>query len=266
MKKITTILSAALLVAMLGMNVNANAQRNSDRKVHAEVHLMGGAPLGDFGKYSKLDNCVLLRKNNVQGKENTEGAASFIGGLGVKVTFAMPVNNLSLFVGIDALVGTVKGGLKDDIDKASAGATAVGVSHSWSYPDYIMAPLMGGARYEINITEGFGFYGEAGLGLNGFSTTGFTDKYKSGNKEITEDLKGQIDYSFCFQLGIGLNLGQRVRLGVSYYNLGTCQAKYKYTITGTTGSTTSFDYTDGEIIKCGKVSPSMIMANFGFIF
>lgn len=257
MKKTSILLSAVILVAMLGMNVNANAQRNADRKVHAEVHLLGGLPMGNFAKYSTFaDNALVMEKK-------TEGACGFVGGLGIKVTFGLPVNNLSLFVNADALIGSTKSGFRDDYEKINS-APILGVTHSWTTPTYVMVPVMGGARYELNFTEGFGLYGEAGLGLNVMSTTGFTDKYTQSSNSLTETLDGVISASFAFQVGVGFNLGQRVRLGLSYYNLGTNQIKYKYSAEAT--GSFPLSYTEGQEIKAGKVTPSMFMLNFGFIF
>lgn len=264
MKKIT--ISAILLVALMGLNSVSFAQRDADRKVHAEVKVLAGGSIGDYGKYTNFNNSIYNTP------EKTEAGAGFTGGFGIKVAFGLPVRNLALFVDADLLISATNKDLRKEFDDGSISGTPGVTDYYNSTPVPINLPIMGGVRYDIDFNHNYGMFIEGGLGVNFGAITPITYNftYTSGSTKTTVNasLDHHTNITFAFQAGLGFNLGQRIRLGVSYFNLGTNNTTWDATVKTTTkvGSSTSTTSDTQKDIKGGKCNPQMIMGTLAIVF
>lgn len=277
MKKIT--LSAILLMTLIGINSNTFAQRDADRKVHAEIRVLAGGSLGDYSAYSGFENSIynfdykftptgeLVSIKN----DNKEAGAGFTWGLGVKVAFGLPVRNLALFVDASAMVSSPNSSLDNEFgnnkltnDDIAASITKKRVTS----PAYVNIPIMGGIRYDIDFSHNFGMFLEAGAGVNFGTISPISQEYTysfAGSKITYEySLNSQNSISFAFQGGLGFNIGQRVRLGINYLNLGNIDSNFDLHYSTTTSST--FDEDQIDDLEGGSYNPQMLIGSIAIVF
>ena len=108
---------------------------------------------------------------------------------------------------------------------------------------------MVGANYTYEINSKTGIYGEAGLGVNIRYITDLKASYYSNF--IT--YKYDPTYTFAYQLGAGVEINNKITVGLNFYNLGGGKVKGKEKTN--TGS---------QSFKLERVTPTLLMVRVGF--
>lgn len=263
MKKIYAIAAMLLVVALMPAN-----QANAQRKIHFGFEVMGGIPLGDYGKFTTFDNYAAIWHENAQGKTPTEAAAAFSFGLNFRVSYDITYQ-FSAFGTIGFINSFVKNAVTDS---AETFLDRYGSAYSFDNLNIFNIPIMFGGRYNIYLANNFGFFGEAGIGIN-FRQLGDitivetrtvydveTGRYYSSMEEKNTPKTG---VGFAFQIGAGLQLGKTMSLGIYYLNLGTGDVKYDQTQTlyGTYDNLVR-----NREVTAGKITQQMLAIRLGFMF
>ena len=218
------------------------------------LNLGGSFPVGDFADGDE-NSFALVNKS-------TEGGAGIGFTAGMKLKFNTKVKGLGVILTLDGIYN----GLNSDIKEM------LGESYDDHYDSdditlrtskYINVPLMVGANYTYNISEKIGIYGEAGLGANFRYITNLSFEIEDYGDEYTETIKYDPAFSFAFQVGAGIEINERIAIGVNYCNLGNGKVAGKVKYEETYGGS---HYSDSESFKCKSVAPSMIMLRVGFKF
>lgn len=262
MKKVY-IISALLLVAVILPVQQANAQR----KLHFGFEIMGGIPTGDYGKLTSFDNYAAIWHENAQGKTPTEAAAAFAFGINFRMDYDIS-DQFSVFGSIGFINTFVKNAVTDS---AETFLSRYSTAYSFENLNIFNIPVMIGGRYTIYLANNFGFFGEAGLGINfrqlgDLTVTDTRTIYdpETGNyySSMEEKNTSKTSVGFTFQVGAGFQLGKSMSLGVYYLNLGTGDVKYDQTQTfyGTS------NLVRNRTVTAGKITQQMLAIRLGFDF
>lgn len=268
MKK--TIITLIALSAMLAGTHTSQGQRNEDRRLYGEIQLLLGGSLGDYGKYTSIEKSALYFDETNKATGNKEAGAGFTGGIGGRLGLNLleEDNTLSAFLSLDVMASRLNTTLRKEFGVLGAPEH---LNKQWQCPTYINVPIMLGVHYDLDFTQNIGIFGEAGLGLSFNTITPLKETYsyiekdgRTGETSLT--MQPKVNTAFAFQVGVGFNLGQRIRLGVHYYNLAALgTTDVKYTISGTLYTTAGITKEDLGTINAGKIHPHLLMGALSFI-
>ena len=247
MKKL---LQTLLLAVVLFASGNLFAQNN------VYLNLGGALPLGDFADGDDDDGCALINE------KMDEGGAGFGLNAGLKLKFGI-WKGLGVIATMDGIYNGLNSEMRDLFEDVQDEMEEDADDFTLRKPKYINVPLMVGANYTHNFNSKFGVYGEFASGVNFRFITPFLMEYE---KEYShEDYEFSLKYeykpavSFAWQLGAGIELANRITLGMSYYNLGSAKVeakiKEKATYNGESDS-------DSENFKGKRVRPGWSARQF----
>lgn len=190
-------------------------------------------------------------------EKGDQGYAGLGFNLGIDVLFPInSVDGLGITLGADFFYNGYNSELKDYIsDLEDAGDEYD--SYTLKKPRIMNAPIMLGARYLYEVSNGFGIFAEAGLGLNLRFISNLNMSYEYEYEDYdpyygyeTYDVERSTTYkyktvaTFTFKVGAGIMIADHLSIGVDFYALGNSKVKADitsdYTIDG---------YSDSEKIK-----------------
>lgn len=198
-------------------------------------------------------------------EKGDQGYAGIGFNLGMDVLFPInSVDGLGITLGADFFYNGYNSELKDwvsDLDDNDF------ESFSVKKPRIMNVPIMIGARYLYEINDGFGIFGEAGVGLNlrfisklerSIEDEGYNTYYGSYDYEDLLTFKYKTATTFTFKVGAGIMIAEHLSIGVDYYALGS--AKVKADITDdytniTMGESDSDKYKfNGKKLSCSELA------------
>lgn len=165
-------------------------------------------------------------------ENGNKGYAGIGFNVGMDVLFPISsVDGLGITLGADFLYNGYNSELKEFMDNLEDAGDDID-EFSFKKPRIMNIPIMLGARYLYEVNDGFGVFGEAGVGLNIRTITSL--ELEIEDEYYGEYLKETCDYktafTFAFKLGAGVMLAEHLSIGVDYYALGSSKvrAKVKY--------------------------------------
>lgn len=174
----------------------SNAQRGF------ELHIGPSFPVGDFA-VNDLNS-------------SSAGCAATGFNWGIKYMLPLKQNKLFLNFGMDCFYNEYNSDVKSadpDVD----------------FGTYVNVPFTVGMMFQKTLFNKVSFWGEANMGANVSTITNTTGSY-SGS-DYTYEIEPANE--FCYSVGMGLLLNNRISLGLYYNALGS--PKYEYTISGANG-------------------------------
>lgn len=252
MKKLVKVLMLAVVLFASG---NLFAQTN------VYLNLGGALPLGDFADSDDDKGCALINE------KMDEGGAGFGLNAGLKLKFGVGVKGLGVIATFDGIYNGLNSEMRDFFEDFEDELDEDADSYTFRKPKYINIPLMVGANYTYNINSKFGVYGEFASGFNVRLISDLFMEYEEetsyGDYELSIDYNYKPAVSFAYQMGAGIELANRITIGMSYYNLGKAKVegkiKEKVSYDGDSDS-------ESENFKGKRVTPSMLMLRVGFKF
>ena len=233
----------------------------------AQFSLYGGGafPMGKLKAGELKDNYP--EKWALINQKGDQGYAGIGFNLGMDVLFPInSVDGLGITLGADFFYNSYNSELKDwvsDLDDNDF------ESFSYKKPRIMNVPIMIGARYLYEINDGFGIFGEAGVGLNFRFISKLEESleyeyeeydpyygYETYDIEETITAKYKTATTFTFKVGAGIMIADHLSIGVDYYALGSAKVKADitddYTIEGY--SDTEKSKFKGKSLNCSELT------------
>lgn len=224
------------------------------------LNLGGSIPVGDFAEGDEHGFGLVTK--------STKGGAGIGFTAGMKLKFNTGVKGLGVILTLDGIYNGHNSDVKEyfeDIEEEWLEDDDWDVT--MKTPKYLNVPLMVGVNYTYNFNEKIGIYGEAGLGANFRYITKYELKeeedYYGDTYEYSEVIKYDPAFTFAYQLGAGIEIINRITVGVSFYGLGNGKVK------GKSEWEEVYDYesySDSERFNLKSVAPNMVMLRIGFKF
>lgn len=163
-----------------------------------------------------------------------------------------PVTNfgLGIFCGIDLIMNPLKKSIKTQYMNDFTAEVENNWSSSYvqSFNDkvynegyvinniYFSVPIVAGLNYKYTVKENYTLFANAGIGCNIYTVSSLKGKatFTLDNKEyILQDFYkwNQVDITFAFKGGLGIQLFKRYIVDIEYIMLGEGQLNYKYSRT-----------------------------------
>lgn len=242
------------LAVLLFAGIQLAAQTN------VYVNLGAAIPVGDFAAGDEQSFALLT--------DDTEAGAGFGFTVGAKVKFGTKARGLGIIATLDGIYNGLNSDMKDYLeDLGDYYDSQFSKDFSLKTPKYFNLPVMVGANYTYAINNKMGIYGEAALGVNLRAITnleleGKTDYYGSTYK-VSETYNYNTAFSFAYQVGAGVNLTNKLCLGISFYSLGSSKVSGKHSVKET------YDYNTenaSEKFKFKRINPALVMLRLGYKF
>lgn len=189
---------------------------NDDTKTMSFQITLGGAlPIGDFKKAStssyQINEWGLLDKSKY-------GGAGFGLRLGVQGKYWLKlIEGLGITLSSDFFFNGVNSDIKQVFENMEEYFEDEGDELDISTPKYLNNDYMVGVNYEYGFGDNFGVYAQFGVGVNMRFITDFREKL---NYSTDFSLDYDFKMSFAYTIGIGAVIGNRLVVGVDFFNLG----------------------------------------------
>lgn len=220
------------------------------------VNLGAAIPVGNF---AAGDNQTFALLNN-----DTEAGAGFGVAAGLKINFNTKVKGLGVIASLDGIYNGLNAEMRDYLqDLADHYDSQFSRDFTLKSPSYLNFPVMAGLRYTYGINAKTSIYGEAALGANLRVITNLELSGKSESYRETLTYIYNSAFGFAYQLGAGVNLTDKISLGLNYYNLGTAKVSGKMTDKQTYNYNTT---NNSEKFKLKRITPSLVMIRLGYRF
>ena len=212
----------------------------------AQFSLYGGGafPMGKLKAGELKDQYPA--KWALMAEKGDQGYAGIGFNVGMDIMFPLnSVDGLGITLGADFFYNSYNSELKDWVSKIIDDGEDYSESFSFKKPRIMNVPIMLGARYLYEVSDDFGIFAEAGLGVNlrfisqlkmeyEYEDYYYSYNYGYVNYNVEESLtyKYKTAASFAFKVGAGIMLAEHFSIGVDYYALGSAKVKadmtYKY--------------------------------------
>ena len=258
MKKLLKVFALAALMVMGGQ---AMAQ------TRGAMFLSASFPLKDYADFDGFDDFA-LRSTDL---DDDDAGAGVGFNVGFKWYYNVGVEGLGVMLSLDGVYNGPNSDLKAAYrsQEGTTGGSIVGGSFNYNYtPRYINVPAMLGLNYIYHFNPNFGVYVEAGAGGNLRFITSMESVTKGQLLNVETTIKNTQSYdkafSFAYQAGLGVEVAEKLLIGVSFYDLGKAQVAGDFVkkTTPANGSTN----TEKGYNTFGTLHPMMIMARIGFSF
>lgn len=220
------------------------------------LNLGGAIPTGDFADGDETGFGLVS-------EDFTEGGAGMGFTAGMKMKFNTGLKGLGVILSLDGIYNGLNSDVRDWFEDIESGYDAEYNDVTLETPKYINVPLMVGANYTYGINEKLGIYGEAGLGTNFRYITNFNLEVKDSGNKASITYEYDPTFTFAYQLGAGLEINDKMTVGINFYNLGggkvSGKDKYKESYNGSSES-------EWERFKLKRVTPTLVMIRLGFKF
>ena len=220
------------------------------------LNLGGVIPTGDFADGDETGFGLVS-------EDFTEGGAGMGFAAGLKFKFNTGLKGLGVILSLDGIYNGLNADVRDLFEDFETELEEEYNDFSLKTPKYLNIPLMVGANYTYGINSKIGVYGEAGLGANFRYITNFGMEVKEAGNKASIKYEYDPALTFAYQLGAGLEINEKITVGVNFYNLGngkvSGKVKYKESYNGVSDS-------DSEKFKYKRVTPTMVMLRIGFKF
>lgn len=254
-KKITL-----LILAILGVSC-VNAQTDFS------IHLGGSLPFGKYADYALSPSSSPDGNDFIAWNIKTDKAGAAMGfNLGVKFRFNIPtIKGLGIIATADLFINPSNKEIKDSFEEYMILFCAQNSvnNYDFSIPKYFNIPIMLGLNYEQLIENNVKIYGEGGVGINIGTITNLEMSFKYQDLNLVYNTDYENQYSFAFQVGVGVLLSEKLSLGVHYYNLGSQKVKgdVRYRATWNGGGESE----RGNFVF-DRINPNMITLRLGYHF
>ena len=163
---------------------------------------------------------------------NEKGDQGFAGiGFNVGMDVLIPIDAVDGFgitIGADFFYNGYNSELKDYISDYEDACDENYDSYTLKKPRIMNIPVLVGARYLYDVSDGFGLFGEVGLGANIRMITPMKldceytveEYYGTYDVEESDQLKYKTAVTFAYRLGVGMMLADHFSIGFDYYGLG----------------------------------------------
>ena len=173
-------------------------------------------PQGKFG--DKANNCILYSDCDF-------GGANLGINVGFKFLTQTKVQGLGFMITVDGMYNKLQHDLKSEDFVPYFIPGIEGIAINVKNPKYLNIPFMLGLNYSLEVNRTFGFFVEAGAGIDArFITpckiTAFDysleqkPDYTFKNSYVTK-------FSFAYQIGLGISIKNAITFGLSYFDLGS---------------------------------------------
>lgn len=260
MKNILTKLCCFTIAVILGANY-------VEAQTKFSIHLGGSFPFGKYADYSLSSSSIPDGNDIIAWNIKTDKAGATMGfDFGAKLRFNLPtIKGLGIIATADFIFNPSNKEIQDSFeDYIILFCAQNSVSnYDFSVPKYINIPVMLGLNYEYTFANNVKIYGDAGVGVNIGMISGLEMNFSEQDFKFVYNIDYENQYSFAFQVGIGVLLSEQLSLGVHYYNLGSQKVKgdIKYRATW---------YGGGESERgnfaFGRINPNMITLRLGYHF
>ena len=231
---------------------------SSQAFAQTDVQLRLGAAI-PVGNFAAGDNQSFALLN-----EDTEAGAGFGFAAGVKLDFHTKVKGLSVIATVDGIYNGLNAEMRDVLeDLSDYYDSQFSQDFSLKTPKYLNFPAMVGLNYTYAINPKIGIYGEAALAANLRAITNLELSGRSTNYKETLTYSYNTAFGFAYQFGAGVNLTNKLNLGLSYYSLGTAKVSGKVTDKRTYNYNTN---NTSEKFKLKRITPSLVMIRLGYKF
>lgn len=241
-----------LLVAAFTCHVSSFAQPSSF------LHLGLNIPSGKFG--SNADNCILYGNGDY-------GGANMGINVGFKFVNRTKAEGLGFMFTVDGMYNKLKSNLKSEDFVPYYIPEIEGIAiNDVKNPKYFNLPVMAGLNYAFEFNRIWGFFVEAGAGIDArFITpckiTAF-DYSLEQKPDYTYTIRYTAKFNFAYQFGLGISIKNAITFGLSYFDLGSPMVQ------GTTEKllkTTASDPVvgDKEDFKYKSLSTKMLVFRLG---
>ena len=215
-----------LIVVLMLASISAFAQ------AQFSVYAGGAFPMGKFKAGELKDKepekwALLFEKGN-------QGYAGIGFNVGADVLIPLTaVDGLGITIGADFFYNGYNSELKEFFSDWEDALDKEDESYSIKKPRIMNIPLMGGARFVYDVSDGFGLFGEAAVGLNIRRITSFKLEEEYLNTygytvEFEEELKYDTSIAFAYKIGAGMMLADHFSIGLDFYSLGSSKVKGKW--------------------------------------
>lgn len=250
---------------MVGSTTSYDNNRSRQFKNYSDsfggfsIYVGGAFPLGNFKAGSFTDNAptdwALLYT------DGNKGYAGVGFNIGWDVLIPVSKNGLGIFIGMDYFYNGHNKDLKDFISNHDDVIDKAPKIHN-------IVPLISGLRYFGNISDNFGFFVEAGCGLNirkiskmelSYSESDYNDYY-----EFNETINYDTSLTFAFKIGAGMMIVRHLSIGLDFYRLGSAQVKGKVDYNEYSSYYGSYSYS--ETFKTKDLNCSELVLRLGVNF
>lgn len=228
---------------------------NDDTKTLSFQITLGGAlPIGDFKIASTSSDQIyewgLLDKSKY-------GGAGFGLRLGVQGKYWLKlIEGLGITLSSDFFFNGVNSELKQVFENWEEYCENEGDELDISTPKYLNNDYMVGVNYEYGFGDNFGVYAQFGVGVNMRFITDYREKF---NYSTVFSLDYDFKMSFAYTIGIGAVIGNRLVVGVDFFNLGAGKVEGTvYEDEGEGGNQQQF--------HLSKITPKFLTFNVGVRF
>ena len=231
------------------------------------IHVGGSLPFGKYADYSLSPSSTPDGSDIIAWNVKTEKAGAAMGlNLGVKLRFNLPsIKGLGIITTADFFFYPSNKDIRDSFEdyiEVLCSQNSVN-SYNFSTPKYFNIPILLGLNYELSLGDKVKVYGEGGAGVNIGMISSLEMNFNEQDFTFVSGFEYKNQYSFAFQVGVGVLLSDQLSLGVHYYNLGSQSVKglFKYTATWNGG---------GESERANfvwdRINPNMITLRLGYHF
>lgn len=259
---------------------------NAQKKFEWNINVGGSFPVGAFSKINY--NSTNLSSDCGLFDEDVNGGASVGFSIGAEVLMPLKNENLGLFLSADFRYNGIKSDAKaylTDICNYLANLWGQQLIDAGEHlqsstctldktPAYINIPILAGARYSFNISDGMKLFSEAGIGFNirkitPWQMTGtqkyiFSDYSENTWLKNVETFTYETSITFAFKIGVGIHLTEAISLSVNYYYLGSGDVSTKITAESSAEYVTP--NTASQYMKLKTINPTMFVIKIGFTF
>ena len=200
-------------------------------------------------------------------EKGDQGYAGIGFNLGMDVLFPInSVDGLGITLGADFFYNSYNSELKDWVSDMIDDAEDYYDSFTFKKPRIMNVPVMLGARYLYEVSDGFGVFAEAGLGVNMrfISKMSITYEYEDYdyyyeeyyNVEYSATQKYKTAVTFAFKAGAGIMLAEHLSIGVDFYALGSSKVKADLSYEETHDGSSYYDGKEkfnGKALKCSEL-------------